>query len=154
MEAEESRYFFSLMFCILTVCWFVCLFIFIYNYCSFILFYFIFKNRSEHQCQHRWYKVLDPDLVKGPWTKEEDEKVRLAHGKIRFKARGRDSARIRFVNVLGYEFPSEIKMKPQRSKTQTVILCDEFLQKKTRPLKPAACPRCVFTPVVLVVTNK
>eukprot|EP00063_Salmo_salar_P046974 XP_014021809.1 PREDICTED: myb-related protein B isoform X1 [Salmo salar] len=32
-------------------------------------------NRSEHQCQHRWLKVLDPDLVKGPWTKEEDEKV-------------------------------------------------------------------------------
>uniref|UniRef100_A0A8B9LKE1 V-myb avian myeloblastosis viral oncogene homolog-like 2b n=1 Tax=Astyanax mexicanus TaxID=7994 RepID=A0A8B9LKE1_ASTMX len=32
-------------------------------------------NRSEHQCLHRWYKVLDPDLVKGPWTKEEDEKV-------------------------------------------------------------------------------
>ncbi|XP_026857625.1 v-myb avian myeloblastosis viral oncogene homolog-like 2b isoform X1 [Electrophorus electricus] len=32
-------------------------------------------NRSEHQCQHRWSKVLDPDLVKGPWTKEEDEKV-------------------------------------------------------------------------------
>ncbi|XP_072522188.1 v-myb avian myeloblastosis viral oncogene homolog-like 2b [Salminus brasiliensis] len=32
-------------------------------------------NRSEHQCVHRWYKVLDPDLVKGPWTKEEDEKV-------------------------------------------------------------------------------
>ncbi|XP_036387277.1 v-myb avian myeloblastosis viral oncogene homolog-like 2b isoform X1 [Megalops cyprinoides] len=32
-------------------------------------------NRTEHQCQHRWYKVLDPDLVKGPWTKEEDEKV-------------------------------------------------------------------------------
>lgn len=33
------------------------------------------QNRSEHQCQHRWLKVLDPDLVKGPWTKEEDEKV-------------------------------------------------------------------------------
>ncbi|KAJ8361289.1 hypothetical protein SKAU_G00178140 [Synaphobranchus kaupii] len=32
-------------------------------------------NRTEHQCQHRWLKVLDPDLVKGPWTKEEDEKV-------------------------------------------------------------------------------
>ncbi|KAJ0023354.1 hypothetical protein NQD34_003253, partial [Periophthalmus magnuspinnatus] len=30
---------------------------------------------SEHQCQHRWFKVLDPELVKGPWTKEEDEKV-------------------------------------------------------------------------------
>ncbi|KAJ8385338.1 hypothetical protein AAFF_G00190540 [Aldrovandia affinis] len=32
-------------------------------------------SRTEHQCQHRWFKVLDPDLVKGPWTKEEDEKV-------------------------------------------------------------------------------
>ncbi|KAG7278630.1 hypothetical protein CRUP_031925 [Coryphaenoides rupestris] len=35
----------------------------------------VLKNHSEQQCQHRWYKVLDPDLVKGPWTKEEDEKV-------------------------------------------------------------------------------
>ncbi|XP_067097619.1 v-myb avian myeloblastosis viral oncogene homolog-like 2b [Osmerus mordax] len=32
-------------------------------------------NRTEHQCQLRWFKVLDPDLVKGPWTKEEDDKV-------------------------------------------------------------------------------
>ncbi|XP_033934995.1 v-myb avian myeloblastosis viral oncogene homolog-like 2b [Pseudochaenichthys georgianus] len=32
-------------------------------------------NHSEPQCQHRWFKVLDPELVKGPWTKEEDEKV-------------------------------------------------------------------------------
>ncbi|XP_066526377.1 v-myb avian myeloblastosis viral oncogene homolog-like 2b [Hoplias malabaricus] len=35
----------------------------------------LLPNRTEHQCQHRWYKVLDPDLVKGPWTREEDEKV-------------------------------------------------------------------------------
>ncbi|CAN9512577.1 unnamed protein product [Ophioblennius macclurei] len=32
-------------------------------------------THSEHQCQHRWFKVLDPELIKGPWTKEEDEKV-------------------------------------------------------------------------------
>ncbi|OCT57768.1 myb-related protein B-like isoform X2 [Xenopus laevis] len=32
-------------------------------------------NRTEQQCQHRWLRVLHPDLVKGPWTKEEDEKV-------------------------------------------------------------------------------
>ncbi|XP_066558673.1 myb-related protein B isoform X5 [Amia ocellicauda] len=32
-------------------------------------------SRTEHQCQHRWFKVLNPDLIKGPWTKEEDEKV-------------------------------------------------------------------------------
>ena len=27
------------------------------------------------QCLHRWQKVLNPNLVKGPWTKEEDEIV-------------------------------------------------------------------------------
>lgn len=27
------------------------------------------------QCLHRWQKVLNPDLVKGPWTKEEDNLV-------------------------------------------------------------------------------
>ncbi|XP_064635828.1 transcriptional activator Myb-like [Lineus longissimus] len=34
-----------------------------------------FPDRTEGQCQHRWHKVLNPELVKGPWTKEEDEKV-------------------------------------------------------------------------------
>lgn len=27
-------------------------------------------ERSETQCQLRWQKVLSPNLVKGPWTKE------------------------------------------------------------------------------------
>lgn len=35
----------------------------------------VIPSHSEQQCQHRWFKVLDPELVKGPWTKEEDEKV-------------------------------------------------------------------------------
>ncbi|XP_019899701.1 myb-related protein A isoform X2 [Esox lucius] len=34
-----------------------------------------FKKRSDSQCQHRWQKVLNPQLVKGPWTKEEDKRV-------------------------------------------------------------------------------
>ncbi|XP_006126723.1 myb-related protein B isoform X6 [Pelodiscus sinensis] len=34
-----------------------------------------FPNRSDQQCQYRWLRVLNPDLVKGPWTKEEDQKV-------------------------------------------------------------------------------
>ncbi|XP_011304253.1 myb protein isoform X1 [Fopius arisanus] len=34
-----------------------------------------FPDRSDVQCQQRWAKVVNPDLVKGPWTKEEDEKV-------------------------------------------------------------------------------
>jgi len=28
------------------------------------------------QCLHRWQKVLNPELTKGPWTDEEDQKVR------------------------------------------------------------------------------
>lgn len=34
-----------------------------------------FEDRSDVQCLHRWQKVLNPELVKGPWTKEEDEVV-------------------------------------------------------------------------------
>lgn len=34
-----------------------------------------FEDRTDLQCQHRWYKVLNPDLIKGPWTPEEDKKV-------------------------------------------------------------------------------
>ena len=29
-----------------------------------------FSDRSDLQCQHRWYKVLSPELIKGAWTKE------------------------------------------------------------------------------------
>lgn len=35
-----------------------------------------FKDRTDVQCLHRWQKVLNPNLVKGPWTPEEDDKVR------------------------------------------------------------------------------
>ena len=31
-------------------------------------------NRTNVQCLHRWQKVLNPELVKGPWTEEEDQK--------------------------------------------------------------------------------
>ncbi len=34
-----------------------------------------FHDRTDVQCLHRWQKVLNPKLVKGPWTKEEDELV-------------------------------------------------------------------------------
>ena len=29
-----------------------------------------FHDRTDVQCLHRWQKVLNPELVKGPWTKE------------------------------------------------------------------------------------
>jgi hypothetical protein len=31
------------------------------------------KGRTGVQCLHRWQKVLNPNLIKGPWTKEEDD---------------------------------------------------------------------------------
>ncbi|KAK8523380.1 hypothetical protein V6N12_047900 [Hibiscus sabdariffa] len=34
-----------------------------------------FKGRTDVQCLHRWQKVLNPELVKGPWSKEEDELI-------------------------------------------------------------------------------
>ncbi|XP_074579816.1 transcription factor MYB3R-5-like [Curcuma longa] len=34
-----------------------------------------FPDRTEVQCLHRWQKVLNPELIKGPWTTEEDEKI-------------------------------------------------------------------------------
>lgn len=42
------------------------------------------QTHTEHQCQHRWYKVLDPELIKGAWTKEEDEKVGDTHCRFCF----------------------------------------------------------------------
>ena len=28
------------------------------------------------QCLHRWQKVLDPKIIKGPWTTAEDERLK------------------------------------------------------------------------------
>ena len=28
------------------------------------------EGKTEMQCLHRWTKVIDPELVKGPWTEE------------------------------------------------------------------------------------
>jgi len=32
-----------------------------------------FDNRTDVQCLHRWQKVLNPAMIKGPWTEEEDQ---------------------------------------------------------------------------------
>ncbi|CAI9784539.1 unnamed protein product [Fraxinus pennsylvanica] len=33
------------------------------------------SGRTDVQCLHRWQKVLNPEVVKGPWTKEEDDHI-------------------------------------------------------------------------------
>ncbi|XP_076874923.1 v-myb avian myeloblastosis viral oncogene homolog-like 2a [Brachyhypopomus gauderio] len=35
----------------------------------------LLPGRTEQDCRYRFTTVLDPDLVKGSWTKEEDEKL-------------------------------------------------------------------------------
>ncbi|XP_018534538.1 myb-related protein B isoform X2 [Lates calcarifer] len=32
-------------------------------------------QRSDVDCQRRWQQIKNPELVKGPWTQEEDERV-------------------------------------------------------------------------------
>ncbi|CAA7410572.1 unnamed protein product [Spirodela intermedia] len=34
-----------------------------------------FPGRTDVQCLHRWQKVLNPELIKGAWTKEEDKRI-------------------------------------------------------------------------------
>lgn len=34
-----------------------------------------FPDRNDVQCQQRWCKVLNPKLIKGPWTQGEDQKI-------------------------------------------------------------------------------
>lgn len=38
-------------------------------------------GRNGKQCRERWYNHLRPDLKKGDWTTEEDEKVAWLHKK-------------------------------------------------------------------------
>ena len=33
------------------------------------------ENKNARQCQTRWQNILDPNRIKGPWTKEEDLKL-------------------------------------------------------------------------------
>ena len=40
----------------------------------------VLPGRTDVQCLHRWQKVLNPSLIKGPWTEEEDRLVvQLVH---------------------------------------------------------------------------
>ncbi|RLN29176.1 myb-related protein A-like [Panicum miliaceum] len=32
-----------------------------------------FPDRTAVQCLHRWQKVINPELIKGPWNQEEDD---------------------------------------------------------------------------------
>ncbi|OHS95839.1 Myb-like DNA-binding domain containing protein [Tritrichomonas foetus] len=36
---------------------------------------FVGNNRTKAQCSQRWFRGLDPNLIKGPWTHEEDNEL-------------------------------------------------------------------------------
>ena len=46
-----------------------------YNYKNWKLISQHIKGRTAIQCLHRWTKILQPGLVKGPWTAQEDAKL-------------------------------------------------------------------------------
>ena len=46
-----------------------------YNYKNWKLISQHIQGRSAIQCLHRWTKILQPGLVKGPWTPQEDAKL-------------------------------------------------------------------------------
>lgn len=45
-----------------------------------------FKDRTDVQCLHRWQKVLNPELVKGPWSKEVNTYALIIHGYVEHAA--------------------------------------------------------------------
>lgn len=60
------------------------------------------QNRTDVQCQHRWQKVLNPELIKGPWTKEEDQRVRELpehHEKLNKDLNTAHAATVRLISV-------------------------------------------------------
>ena len=36
----------------------------------------ILPGRTDNQCRQRWFRVLNPDINKDPWTPEEDQTIR------------------------------------------------------------------------------
>ena len=32
-------------------------------------------DRTDVQCLHRWQKVLNPSMIKGPWSADEDQQL-------------------------------------------------------------------------------
>lgn len=77
----------------------------------------MFQGRTDGQCQHRWQKVLNPELVKGPWTKEEDQKVRGAGSFLLWTERG------------------SVKMVNNTSSTTDVSFTVGLIMLKTSPAK-------------------
>ena len=95
------------------------------------------QGRTDVQCLHRWQKVLKPGLVKGPWTKEEDEKVVnlvKQHGMKswsliarQFSGRLGKQCRERWYNHLNPDIVKTAWTDEEDQKIIEVILCKNLL---------------------------
>lgn len=54
------------------------------------------NNRTDVQCLHRWRKVIAPGLIKGPWTKEEDDMI------LKLVGEEQDPRNIRWSNIASH----------------------------------------------------
>ena len=74
-------------------------------------------GKSATQCLHRWQRVLNPTVVKGPWRKEEDDTLRVLvekHGQKHWsriartmKTRNGKQCRERWINHLKPDISKE-----------------------------------------------
>lgn len=85
-------------------------------------------GKSPTQCLHRWQRVLNPNVVKGPWKQEEDAMLRQLVAKIGSKhwsriaqemsGRNGKQCRERFINHL----KSDILKEPWSREEEEVLL--------------------------------
>jgi hypothetical protein len=63
-------------------------------------------GRTARQCRERWQNYLSPQLIHGPWTESEDERLlqeykeigpKWHHMKLSFPGRSRNSIKNRFI---------------------------------------------------------
>ncbi|XXG65530.1 hypothetical protein AAC387_Pa05g3209 [Persea americana] len=112
-------------------------------------------GRTQVQCRERWFNTLDPSLNLGPWSEEEDAKLKAEiteHGycwsKIAACVPGRTDSqcRRRWKNL----FPHEVPLLQAARKIQKAALISNFVDREEQ--RPALGP-CDFVSASLEINS-